>query len=808
MKKPVLMLLSMGVWAGCQATTPCESIEDCGAGEQCIQNECRATNVGGGTGAGGGAGGAGGGSTIVTGCNPDGGVGNQFKDTDCDGLSDAEEYVLHGTDPCNSDSDADGLSDGVELGKVSSPEARCSSFVGDANPATTTDPKNPDTDGDGLKDGAEDKNANGRVDPGESSPNLIDSDCDGYSDADELAGEAGCATDPLKRDTDGDGLSDGVEGGLIGPGADPDPPGKCVYVANTFDSDPTTTTDACNADTDGDGVADGSEDTNQNGRLDPGELNPADASDVTPTVTEACGAANLKPITFHFNADSDVQLALEPSFAEVNGLSTEDGDALGFAFYDAPTKVAGFALSKVPEGGVAEEELLGRTRIDGVSNPLIQTFTTWDGFSALRAIYDVSGGGDAKAKVNTILTAYGAAAGQLTGAAGSNGPFKVVAEYVRRSANRAVVVVGLVPASLYTGQALFRVNDAAGGTALAQFGDFANTQCEVFDAAVNAEVDFLWVVDDSCSMRTSQNALANASALFGDRLTSAGLDWRAAGVSTGCYGGSYGTSCLRDWTSNVTTMRSWFLQSSGAGVWWGEGGSGSEQGFESMTRFLNDTSPPPGPLRTSAQTHVLFLTDTREHSSVSATTMRNTLNAKGTARVVAHGILCPDGISCASSELEDPVSKYGQLISATGGVRASIQIFNPTSPTAQQEQQQADTIDAILNAVIGGTGTQLQRPPISATIKVAVASTRGTCNASDVPRSRENGWDIDPATRRLVFFGNCIPSASGVQVAVSYKYWSDGSPDPDGTVCAPPSGGCAVGTVWDAQQCACVIDIG
>lgn len=60
----------------------------------------------------------------------------KFKDSDADGLLDAEEKIL-GTDPKKSDSDRDGLSDGAEV-----------KIYG-------TDPLNSDTDGDGLKDGEE-----------------------------------------------------------------------------------------------------------------------------------------------------------------------------------------------------------------------------------------------------------------------------------------------------------------------------------------------------------------------------------------------------------------------------------------------------------------------------------------------------------------------------------------------------------------------------------------------------------------------------------------------------------------------------
>lgn len=48
-----------------------------------------------------------------------------------------------------------------------------------------TDPGNPDTDGDGLPDGREDRNANGRLDPGETDPNRRDTDGDGVPDGQE-----------------------------------------------------------------------------------------------------------------------------------------------------------------------------------------------------------------------------------------------------------------------------------------------------------------------------------------------------------------------------------------------------------------------------------------------------------------------------------------------------------------------------------------------------------------------------------------------------------------------------------------------
>ena len=162
-------------------------------------------------------------------------------DTDNDGIIDGtEDENLNNekdddeTDPLDPDTDGDGISDGTEIGlKESEGEHTYSSdpknpiqgtsFVADGDGAAT-DPLVKDTDGDGLEDGVEDGNHNGRADNDE--------------------------TDAGDPDSDDDGLFDGLELGIIG------------------DTHPSSTTDPNRADTDNDGLSDGQEDTNRNGAWD------------------------------------------------------------------------------------------------------------------------------------------------------------------------------------------------------------------------------------------------------------------------------------------------------------------------------------------------------------------------------------------------------------------------------------------------------------------------------------------------------------------------------------------------------------
>jgi hypothetical protein len=229
--------------------------------------------------------------------------------------------------------------------------------------------------------------------------------------------------------------------------------------------------------------------------------------------------------------------------------------------------------------------------------------------------------------------------------------------------------------------------------------------------------------------------------------------------------------------------------------------------------------------------HVISLTDTNDHSTTTVpefTAFLNNLDGMG-GKATMHGIVCPEGGQCNTAE--DVISNPGKIqdaIRATNGVLGDIQVANTAGATAQA--QLANYIDKILNAAIASAGHQLSKPPISASIKVAMepGSTVGTCNWSNVPRDTLNGWDFDAATRRIVFFGGCLPSGPGKKIAVSYHFWTDKSPDPGGdpcnnactapTACDPGSatcvcpancgGACTGATACDLASCACVPGIG
>ena len=178
-------------------------------------------------------------------------------DSDDDGVIDGQEPswnvdsdgdgLINALDP---DSDNDGLWDGTELGKdCSNPATELSNMhcIADADDgATKTDPLDKDTDDGGVSDGSEDTNHNGAIDPEETDPTVghgADDTQNVDSDGDGLSDsfELTIGTNPNDADSDDDGVIDGDE---------PNP---------TDDTDNDGTINALDPDSDGDGLFDGTE---------------------------------------------------------------------------------------------------------------------------------------------------------------------------------------------------------------------------------------------------------------------------------------------------------------------------------------------------------------------------------------------------------------------------------------------------------------------------------------------------------------------------------------------------------------------
>ena len=766
------------------------------------------------------------------------------RDSDADGLTDGVELNSSGTDPLKPDTDGDGCLDGAEdrngngvkdTGETSALDATdCGSSQqdtdGDGVPDATevaygTDKNNPDTDGDGLLDGVEDRNKNGQVELGETNPRKKDSDCDGLLDGPDQGAFKGedlnangivnaGETDPSNRDTDGDGLSDGVERGVATSAA---PDTTCGYVG---DANPSTTTNPTHPDSDGDGVADGAEDSNQNGTQDAGELNPNDPTDADTTVTEACATPNLRQVTFKDSSGADLRLALRPSFQEVQPMLVSER-VRGYIGYDNANKVAFLAFKRGQVGSSTtvvgdEAELRNQLPAGGtLTRGPTQTFTTWDNFPALLGYYDHSGATNLRDYANALAnTMVGAGNGKLTGGADVTGAFKVQAQYVHRSNSSVVVVLAITTKDRfdnpnnYPGQpSLFSVRDTAGGTALAQFGDADAVQCEPFVSGTG-QADFLFVVDDSGSMSSSQKFLGNTGDALAARLATTTINWRIGLVTTG-YTTSNATNfnTFRGYTTSIPQFKAW-LQSQTANpptpcpdetqlCWIGVSGTPTEKPLDAaraavnFTANVNGNTPVDKRYRPGAELVIILVTDTRDQSTDSIevfTKFFQQLNPLGRPLKV-HGIICdPTGARCDSQE-DNTNPRHLDVIQATGGVYGFI----------RSEQSIKDTINTVVDSVISSAGYRTLKPPIGASVKVAVAAVAdpATCPSNnDIPRSLQHGFDVDGLNRSLSFFGGCRPAnPASTKAVVSYRYWRDRTTDPNGDVLP-----CAQDPLYDPNE--------
>ncbi|WNG54633.1 VWA domain-containing protein [Archangium gephyra] len=749
------------------------------------------------------------------------------RDTDADGLSDSIELNITRTEALKADTDGDSCMDGAEDrngngvkdpgetdpkngsdcgGRTSTQDTDGDGLpdeVEDANgngarDAAETDFRRADTDGDGLLDGVEDRNHNGVVDSNESDPRVKDTDCDGLLDGADQGGFKGedtngnglrdvGETDPTQRDTDGDGLVDGVERGIPAGSA---PITTCGYPG---DANPGTTTDPLNPDSDGDGIADGAEDSNQNGQKDPGELDPRDRSDGAGNTPagQACAAGNLRQVVFKEDSGGDIRLALRPSFTEVKQLVL-GGKGRGFIGYDDTNKVAFIAYKRGQAGSsttVVGDELFVRGQFSpSVTAGTTQTFTTWDGHPALQAFYDQGATTNLRDYANAVANQLvGAGAGTLSGGSGVSGGYKIQAQYVHRSNASVLVVLAITPASLYKAPGLFVMGDTAGGTALAQFGDADAVQCETFTTG-NGMADFLFVVDDSGSMQTSQGALGDAAAAVANRLGNSQLDWRISMVTTSYTQPDYtwpNRDVFRGFTRNIDQFKAWLQQGARCPdptqyCWVDINGASEERSLEgarvAVDYMTRASTPADKKYRPGARLVVILLTDVRDQpDTVPVSTYIDYFKgANPTGGLIQmHGIICdPAGGDCYPGE-PSANPRHLDVIQATGGIVGSIR-----STTSIQ-----NAINTIVDSVIASTGYRTLKPPIGASVRVALESVQNpaACTANDLPRGRTNGFDVDGISGALSFYGACRPASVGAtKAAVSYRYWSDLTPNKDG----------------------------
>ena len=672
-------------------------------------------------------------------------------DSDGDGIPDGEEIRL-GLDPTNADSDKDGVIDFIELNypKIcvafdrnlqTRPPKECTSqsACNSGEECQGLDPLNSDSDGDGLVDSAEDKNLDGTIaaTSGETDPRLWDTDGDRGSDA--IAGSKICQAEGL-------GMVKIATVGSIQVGHDPIF-GTTRNVAGTV--------------------------TGTSARLLEDTSTGAAATDVAALV-----------------------IAKPTAGADERADATAVEDIIKAAF----------------TGGTVTGILVGRALVTHEQLPAISSTykVVTSAMTSATALRDTM--------LNKLIGATAPAGGAVVGA--NQTSFYVDVTTVRRFTVNDVIITVAPTASYddYTKLTAIRVNDLINATAVSSSGKTLDYECLGLKADRAAQADFLWTVDVSGSMAKYLQALATTAKEFGNRLRNAGVDYRvgifdagnappdltaknaANGYPNGFFfiDGNSSTAAL-DICRYVTSLAA------------GTEGYCPDDPTEKFRPFPSKTTTYTGQTNASQREEPtvqgLLLTELFKANRKKNETNPNYVLRPGALQVNFHvtdepgsndferyfhwtndpDTMMPWGTVYNTDSLANIVKYFQRNNVLTFGYVPVVTTRNCTTKlnvadlprcviegnkgaaipiSATFVQQDVDAaMNRIVDAVAGAASQyKLTRSPITHTIKVNVGG-------MDVPRSRNQGFDYDQASRSIIFYGGNYRPQIGQQVFISYRVW-------------------------------------
>jgi cysteine-rich repeat protein len=295
--------------------------------------------------------------------------------------------------------------------------------------------------------------------------------------------------------------------------------------------------------------------------------------------------------------------------------------------------------------------------------------------------------------------------------------------------------------------------------ALSGVGAQQPTRTEAFDFT-SPQADVLFVVDDSCSMGQSQQALADNFSSFSDTLVSRGVDLHFAVVTTDMddqarQGRMIGTPPY------VTNMTMDFVTEMQSRSQPGIQGSGREMGILAGLRAV---TPPlsmgdnMGFLRNDADLVIVMLSDEDDQSpnqflgggiEDAVITLQN---AAGNGRLSLSGIVGPATNDCNGpygTGQEAP--RYGEIITRVGD-GAFLSYCN----------DMGQNLNDLANALFGGPSFALAAEPMPASIVVTIDGTM-----TPATNMGQTVWSYDAPTQSVVFTEGNVP-ANGAQIRISY----------------------------------------
>jgi hypothetical protein len=568
--------------------------------------------------------------------------------------------------------------------------------------------------------------------------------------------------------------------------------------------------DPTKSDTDGDGVPDQQEDPTLSGNIDPvsGQTDPrlfdTDGDGVSDKDSGAkiCRPDGLAMVTIVSVPGGGTQLGHDPVWGAAVPV-TGTTNRTGLILNDNAASVAGFVLVRAAAGAdvradaTAVESAISLALGAGVTSILVgRSLTTHENNPAISSSYRVVQNTSASALRDKLVNPLIGAAAPASPVIGASTEFIVDITTVRVFVTNQVIVT-VAPRTLYENTMVntsIRANDLYNTTGVAIGGKTLTDACQGFIADKAAVADFVWTVDTSGSMDDDQARLGNTAKKFFARLNSAGVDFRVGVLNAG--------STLL----NIDTPGFKFIN--------GTDPTGPQQLCRQVTQGLcpGDTTATdtlkPYPMGGSSEeptaAAILMLSELKRRASINETNLDRRLRPG--ALPVAFLVTDEPGSNdytryFQSAKDPDNLKAWGATYNATtlGNIVAFFKRNNfftfgmvPVSNTACTAAAVADlprcvvegnggasinittaldnevaaAMDRIVDAVAGATSQfKLTRSPITSTIKVNV---RGI----DVPRSRNEGFDYDPASKSVVFYGTQFRPKLKDSVIISYRVWA------------------------------------
>ncbi|MBL8603433.1 MAG: hypothetical protein JNK72_16025 [Myxococcales bacterium] len=652
----------------------------------------------------------------------------------------------------------------------------------------------------------------------------IDSDNDGLTNDEECR----LMTDPFVADSDSDGIRDGDEARYPRACVASDvmrqrrPPTRCTSTTMCMAGEVCSGLDPTRRDSDGDGVDDGLEDTNGDGTIDTarGETDPrlrdtdGDGRPDNMGGLEICRPSGLASVSQLGLPGAPTQIGFDPAWGmgrRVPGTMMRGG----VVFEDARNQVAGAVFNQPSMGDLRAEAMRVETAIvaalgAGTTPVLIgRGFTTHDSNSAVTSTYRVARTTTASALRDAVAMALTGMAPPAGAALGSTGEFFVDVTTVRRTVGRSMnttdVAVAVAPRAAYettTALTAIRSIDLVNATGIAENDQGLGAACQVFRADRVPMADFLWTVDTSGSMSDDQERLGRTAVQFFQRLRAAGVDFRVGVLNAGsttlnldspgfawingadangpqrlCQEATY-NACP---TVPGDTLRPYAF-----------GGSSEEPTAaaviatnEMFTRAARGETNPNRRFRQGARVVTFHVTDepgSNDFSryfartsdpqnmrawgtSYSAATRNNIVDYFRRNMILTFGLVPYDRMAASGAATMVDCNnattglQYLPRCVIEGNNGAVIPIVTAT------DAEITAAMTRIVEAIAGATSPfVLERTPITSTLKVRV---RGV----DVPRSRANGFDYDATSRAVLFYGDTYRPRIGDEVVVSYRLW-------------------------------------